>query len=323
MENEASASAVIKEEIIEGKIANKCCKKAFLSGVIRGAGSYYINSEGFGIVIQHQNPELIAKCAMLVKNLIGFEPIVKMRKRDSEKNPKTVYESDLPAAKCFDLMEEAYISPAPFQLYEGIAPELIANDCCKRAFLQGVFLASGTVSIPSRDALGNAGYYLDITLTGEKTAYDLMELMNWLDFGAKIRKRGDYYSVYVKDAEKISDICAYMGAMRGVMEIQDVIVTRSLRNVTNRQTNCANANIDKTIEAGLKQTLAIEYIFATRGEGYLDEPLRTTAKARLEHPEMTLTELSTILDGSPSKSCLNHRMRKLVAIAEELGMKEE
>lgn len=322
MENETSISAIIKEEIIESKILSSCCKKAFLSGAIRGAGSYYINSEGFGIVIQHQNNEFIAKCAGLVKNLVAFEPVVKMRQRESEKNPKIVYEADLPGAKCFDLLEEAYISPAPFQLYDGIAPELIGKDCCKKAFLQGLFLASGTVSIPSSEGSGSAGYYLDISLTGEKVANDLQDLLNALDFGAKTRKRGEYFSVYIKDAEKISDICAFIGAMRGVLEIQNVIVMRSIRNVSNRQSNCETANVGKAVEAGIKQYMAIKYIFETRGQAYLEEPLRSTAIARLENPDMTLTRLSEILDEHPSKSCLNHRLRKILAIAEELGMKE-
>lgn len=322
MENEASASAIIKKEITESKIPSNCCKKAFLSGVIRGAGSYYINSEGFGVIIQHQNPELIAKCAMLTKTLIGYEPTVKMRRRDSEKNPKTVYESDLPAAKCFDLLEDACISPAPFQIYDGIAPELIEKDCCKRAFLQGVFLANGTVSIPHQNAIGTGGYCLDISLSGEQVANDLAEMLNGLGFSAKTRKRNEYYVVYIKDAETISDLFAYIGAAQGVFEIQNVIVSRSLVNKANRQTNCTNANINKTVDAAIRQVSAIKYIFEVRGKNFLEEPLRSTAQARLDNDEASLSGLCELIEGKPSKSCLNHRMRKIIAIAEELGFKD-
>ncbi|MBR2349506.1 MAG: DNA-binding protein WhiA [Clostridia bacterium] len=324
MTDDISISQLVKEDIIEGKIPNVCCKKAFLSGLIRGAGNYYVNSSGFGINVQHQSPDLITKCAQMVKQLISFEPTVKMRQQEREvttkrdNSPKTVYELELPGTKCFDLLEEAYISPAPFQLYEGIAPELIESPCCAKAFLQGAFLASGTISIPSADEGGSAGYYLDITLTSEIVAEDLLNLLNNIGLDAKLRKRGETYSVYLKDAEKISDMCALMGAMRAVLEIQNTLVLRSIRNDANRQANCANANIDKSIEAGLKQVAAIELIDRKIGLSALDQGLRDTALARVAHPEMSLNELASVIEGNPSKSCLNHRMRKLVSLAEEL-----
>ena len=250
MNVEHTISQIVKEDLIEGKIHNICCKRAFISGLIRGAGNYYVTSSGFGINIQHQSSELIVKCAQLVKQLIFFEPVVKMRQQER----KIVYEMDLPGAKCFDLLEETYISPAPYQLYDGICHELIERPCCIKSFLQGVFLASGTISIPSFTIDENGvtisskgGYYMEFNLSDEKVAEDLLDILTQIDAEPKMRRRGESFSVYLKDAEKISDLCALLGAMRGVLEIQNAIVMRSIRNDENRKNNCTSANIDKTI----------------------------------------------------------------------------
>ncbi len=320
-------SHLIKNDLIEGKIHNVCCKKAFISGLIRGAGNYYVNSTGFGINIQHYSSELIIKSAGLVKQLISIEPAVKMLKQERDENrhsTKTLYEMDLGGAKCFDLLEATFISPAPYQLYEGIAPELIESPCCQKSFLQGVFLASGSISIPTVNVSENGvttvskgSYQMEFVLTDEDVAEDLLDLLTKLDTEPKMRRRGESFSVYIKDAEKISDLCAFLGAMRAVLEIQNVIVMRSIRNDENRKNNCTSANIDKTIEASLKQQAAIELLKKKGVLKTLDKPLRETAEARLIYPELSLLELCSKIDGSPSKSCLNHRMRKLLALAEE------
>lgn len=321
MNTEHTISHVVKQELIEGKIHNSCCKRAFISGLIRGAGNYYVTSSGFGINIQHHSSELIVKSAQIVKQLIFFEPVVKMRQQER----KIVYEMDLPGAKCFDLLEETYISPAPYQLYEGICPELVESQCCQKAFLQGVFLASGTISIPSFtfDENGAAisskgGYSMEFNLSDETVAENLLDLLTTLDAEPKMRRRGETFSVYIKDAEKISDLCAFLGAMKAVLEIQNTIVMRSIRNDENRKNNCTSANIDKTIEASFKQIGAIEKLMKSGVLKTLDKSLQDTALARLNFPEMSLIELSLRIEGNPSKSCLNHRMRKLVALADEI-----
>ena len=143
-------------------------------------------------------------------------------------------------------------------------------------------------------------------------------MLTKLDTEPKMRRRGEVFSVYIKDAEKISDLCAFLGAMRAVLEIQNTIVMRSIRNDENRKNNCTSANIDKTIEASLKQQSAIELLKSSGVLFTLDKALQDTANARLAYPELSLTELSSKIEGNPSKSCLNHRMRKLLSLAEEM-----
>ena len=159
---------------------------------------------------------------------------------------------------------------------------------------------------------------MEFNLSDEKVAEDLLDILTQIDAEPKMRRRGESFSVYIKDAEKISDLCALLGAMRGVLEIQNAIVMRSIRNDENRKNNCTSANIDKTIEASLKQQTAIEKLQKCGMLHSLDKGLQDTAKARLDYPELSLSELATKIEGNPSKSCLNHRMRKLLALADEL-----
>lgn len=319
-EKTGGIAQLAKEELTSVKIGRTCCKRAFLAGIIRGAGNFYVDHEGFGVKVALPSAELIAKCALLVKNLVGNEPEVIMRTSSREVGNKTVYELKLRGDVCFDLLSETGISPAPYQFADGIAPETVAEDCCASAFLRGIFLASGTVSAPPRHTVTAkaVSYYLDFTVNTSRMAEDLKELLARFDVAARIRVRNELYSVYVKDAEIISNLLVRMGAVRAMMELQDILATRSLNNDNNRQINCASANIDKTIDASIRQILAIEKIRSARGLDSLDPALKATAEARLANPETTLSELAATLPGNPSKSCLNHRMRKLLAIAAEI-----
>ncbi len=319
-ENNVGIAQLAKEELTSLKISQSCCKRAFLAGIIRGAGNFYVDHEGFGVKVALPGADLIAKCAVIVKNLVGDEPEVIMRTSSREVGNKTVYELKMRGDICFDLLSETGISPAPYQFADGISKDTVEKTCCACAFLRGLFLASGTVSAPPRHTVTARGvsYYLGITLNSEKMAEDVKELLASLDISARIRVRNELYTVYVKDAETISDFLVRIGAVRAMMEIQDILATRSLNNDNNRQTNCASANIDKTVDASMRQIMAIEKIISERGLDSLDEALRITAEARLTNPETTLNELAALIPGNPSKSCLNHRMRKLIAIANEI-----
>ena len=307
-EKSGGIAQIAKEELTSLKIGKACCKRAFLAGIIRGAGNFYVDHEGFGVKVALPGAELIAKCAGLVKNLVGNEPEVIMRTSSREVGNKTVYELKLRGDVCFDLLSETGISPAPYQFADGIAPETVAETCCAGSFLRGIFLAAGTVSAPPRHTVTAkaVSYYLDFTVSTERMAEDIKALLAKFDVAARIRVRNELYSVYVKDAETISNLLVRMGAVRAMMELQDILATRSLNNDNNRQINCASANIDKA-----------------RGLDSLDPALKATAEARLANPETTLAELAGVLPGNPSKSCLNHRMRKLLAIAAEIDANGE
>ena len=130
-------------------------------------------------------------------------------------------------------------------------------------------------------------------------------------------RRKDRYIVYLKAAEDISNFLAFIGASRSALTLTDIIIAKEITNTSNRRTNCDLANLEKQVSASQKQIKAINKIFASKGENYLKQDLLTVAKARIDNPEETLSELATRLN--VSKSCLNHRLRKILLVAEKLG----
>jgi len=128
--------------------------------------------------------------------------------------------------------------------------------------------------------------------------------------------RRDSYVLYIKSAEEIKDFIAFLPAPVSVLKLTDFMINRELKNRSNRQKNCDIANVNKQVEAATKQLASIEKIEKIIGLDTLKEDLRRTAIARMDNPELTLGELAELLN--VSKSCLNHRLRKLNVIAEEL-----
>lgn len=193
-----------------------------------------------------------------------------------------------------------------------IDPILIERNCCKQAFIMGAFLATGSVTNPEK------GYHFEIVCDYLLHANVLMGIIK--DFGAqpKLIERKKNYVVYLKDASTIVDILNLMGAHKSLMNMENVRILKDMRNIVNRRVNCETANINKTVNAAVKQIEDIEYIKMTKGLEYLPPSLRMVASLRLEEPETPLKELGEKLDPPLGKSGVNHRLRKISAIASEL-----
>ncbi len=180
------------------------------------------------------------------------------------------------------------------------------------AFLTGAFLAAGSMIDP------NKGYHLEYVTPYRRLCDELKEILSLIGVMAKISERKGNYIVYVKESENIEDALTFMGASMSSLEIMNVKILKDVRNKANRIANCDSANIEKTVAASYKQIDDIEYIMNTAGFGSLSDELREIAEIRLEYPEMSLRELGQALEKPISRSGVNHRMRKLSAIAEEL-----
>lgn len=138
------------------------------------------------------------------------------------------------------------------------------------------------------------------------------------DIDAKIILRKKYYVVYVKEGSLIVDMLNIMEAHNALMALENIRIAKEIRNSVNRQVNCETANINKTVSAAVKQVEDITYIKNTVGFGELSEALQEMAILRLSYPEATLQELGKLLSTPVSKSGVNHRLRKLSQIANEL-----
>ena len=184
------------------------------------------------------------------------------------------------------------------------------------AFLRGVFVSCGSVTDPNKE------YHLELVLPENDRTPALLDFIAEHGMSLKETTRGRARSkktvLYAKESELIEDCLTYIGAANHSMEIMQVKIVKDFRNRVNRSVNCENANLDKTVAASNKSTADIEYIFSTMGADWLSPDLRETARLRVENPEMSLSELCGMFPEKISRSGLNHRLKKLSKLAEEL-----
>lgn len=180
------------------------------------------------------------------------------------------------------------------------------------AFLAGAFLAAGSMIDP------NNSYHLEYITPHRTLCDEFCDTLKLIGVTAKISERKGNYIVYIKESENIEDVLTFMGASMSSLEIMNVKILKDVRNKANRIANCDSANIEKTVAASYKQIDDIEYIMNTAGFDSLSDELREIAEARMENPDMSLRELGQALTKPISRSGVNHRMRKLSLIAEEL-----
>ncbi len=191
------------------------------------------------------------------------------------------------------------------------------RSCCKRAYLRGAFLAAGSMSDPEKF------YHWEVVYPQEEGAHFLSSVMEGCGFSPRVVARKKSFVVYVKDQDQISDILAAMGAPVTVMDLANVKIIREMRGSVNRKVNCEAANIGKTVSAAMRQIEDIETIDRSAGLDSLPEVLKQMAVLRRDHPEATLQELGDLSDPRVGKSGVNHRLRRLSAIAESLRRNEE
>lgn len=191
---------------------------------------------------------------------------------------------------------------------------LVQQACCRRAYIRGAFMAAGSISDPSRF------YHFEIVCRKEWQALLLQELMNSFGADARIVERRSHPVVYVKEGSQIVDMLRVMEAHVSLMNLENVRILKEMRNTVNRKVNCETANINKTVSAAVRQTEDIRKIQQTIGFDGLSGPLREIAELRLAYPEATLKELGTYLEPPVGKSGVNHRLRKLSQLAEDLQL---
>lgn len=212
------------------------------------------------------------------------------------------------AHKYFTLIKKEYT----------INESILERRCCKRTFLREIFLIAGTMSDPEKS------YHFELTCPSEQKAKFIRDLINRFEgMDAKIVLRGKSYVTYLKGSDQIVDMLGIMEASLSYMELENVRIMKSVRNSVNRRTNCETANIGKTVSASRKQVEDIGLIHDRMGFKELPDGLAQMAEVRMQHPDAALAELGQYLDPPIGKSGVNHRLRKLSEIADQLRRKEE
>ncbi|MDY4743226.1 MAG: DNA-binding protein WhiA [Lachnospira sp.] len=191
-------------------------------------------------------------------------------------------------------------------------PRIVRMDCCKKAFIRGAFMERGSISDP------NKFYHYEIVCKYEEDAEVLRGMLMFFGMDAKVIARKNSFIVYMKEGNNITDTLNLMGAVVSQMNLYNVMILKGISNDVNRKVNCETANLNKTIEAAVKQIKDIEYIRDTVGLDSLSDGLMQVALLRLENPDMNLKDLGELLDPPVGKSGVNHRLRKIGEKADEL-----
>ena len=189
---------------------------------------------------------------------------------------------------------------------------LLEDECCRTAFLRGAFLAGGSVTDPEKR------YHLKLAGNHRQASRELCALLTEMGFLPRMVIRGAATVIYFKQSEHIEDLLTKLGAPVAAMDIMTTKVDKAIRNGANRAMNCDIANVNKILEAATEQQSAIEALAKSGQLDRLPEKLQQTARLRLEHPELSLAQLGELCDPPVSKSCMNHRMRKLNEEAKKL-----
>lgn len=290
--------------------------KAELAALIRMNGSLSIINQDFLLNVQTENAAIARRIFTLIKDNFNVESELLVRKKMKLKK-NNVYIVRLKSGSRLILKELGIMDG---MLYNGHIPDEIKYNSQKvKSYLRGAFLASGSVNSPE-----TSRYHLEIHSSYQELANDICEMMQSFDMNARVHERRNGFIVYLKESEKIADFLALIGATSSMFRFEDVRIVRDMRNSVNRLVNCENANMNKTIDAATRQIENIRLIDKANGLESLPEKLREIALLRVANPDISLKELGELVpNGGVSKSGVNHRLRKINKIADELKDKAE
>lgn len=311
-----SFSGTVKEELSRQISTARHCRIAETAALLSLCGRF--TADG-ALRMQTENSAVIRKYFTLVQKTFNIETEIAVRENRQMKKGHIYYveikdDALIRTVLLATKLSREQNSGGTLVLNNSL---LIQQTCCKRAFIRGAFLASGSISDPEK------GYHFEIVCPDERKAGQLQELIRSFGIDAKVVVRKKSHVVYVKEGAQIVDILAVMEANMALMNLENIRILKEMRNTVNRKVNCEMANINKTVSAAVKQIEDIKLIEEKKGFQSLNDGLAEIAELRLQYPEATLKELGMMLNPQVGKSGVNHRLRKLSAIADELRVNKE
>ncbi|BCK82728.1 DNA-binding protein WhiA [Dysosmobacter sp. NSJ-60] len=189
---------------------------------------------------------------------------------------------------------------------------LLEEECCRASFLRGAFFAGGSLTDPLKR------YHLELNTSHLQASRELEVLLRECGYPPKGLSRNGSFITYFKQSDQIEDFLTLIGAPVAAMHLMSAKLEKDLRNSVNRRLNCDSANLDKAVEAAQEQLEAIRRLRSADLLDKLPDKLKKTAALRLEYPELSLSELAAAFDPPVTKSCLNHRLRKIQELAKTL-----
>lgn len=300
----------VKNEITDIKLT-KSEEIAELSSFIRTNGKFFDDY----VEIYTENIKVAKRIFCLVKNIYNVDSEI-ITKKSQIFDKKNVYFVKLAEKKSL-ILEDLSVFDKDGNYINVVSQYIIGSLDEIKSYIRGAFLAKGSINDPK-----TSQYHLEFLFDKKDESVMVQELLNRFDLNAKILLREKKYMIYIKDSDDISDFLKIIGAYQAVMYYENVRAMKEQKNITNRLNNCEQANIDKVLISSNEQIKDIELIFEKLGKEFLDEKLLVAAEYRIKYPETSLLELSEIIsietNKNITKSGLNHRFRKIKAIAERL-----
>lgn len=308
---------IVKREIVEKPPKDRCCKKAFLAGVMRGAGKLVDSDGQIALEVTVIGDEAETLIRTYLQLLYGYEVRTVRSVGGHGKEEKTAL--TIEGDKVYDILTDLDVlkeDGTELSVNMLMYGKITMKECCVRSFIKGLFLSGGGCTAPSEKDSKNTRYHLEINFSHSAPAEDTAKVLFEHGIQTRIMRRKNNYVVYIKSVDEINNFLAFIGAPISVLKLADLVATKEFVNNINRQQNCELANMDRQIQANEKYTDAIKRIKKEKGLNSLKPDLLETATARLSHPDFTLPQLADYL--GVTKSCVNHRLRKLLEIASEI-----
>ncbi len=288
-----SFASEVKNEICKQELGEICCVRAELTGIV-GVGAYISNDK---IRFKTEKGVVAQRFFALIEKLYSI-------KADAIITDGGLFEVEVIGNDALKILRDLKLATTPVRVHK----DIIRNECCKSALIRGVFLGGGSVSNPKK------GYHSEITTNRFSICNDITEILRYYEIYAKKIVRNGNHVIYIKESEQIENLLALIGAHNHMMDFLNVKIEKDMRNTTNRLSNCEAANLIKAASAGAVQKNSILKLKEVVGFDSLSPELVALAQARIDDSEASLSELGTRL--GISKSCVNHRMRKLIEIAD-------
>ncbi|WP_353893821.1 DNA-binding protein WhiA [Proteinivorax hydrogeniformans] len=313
-----SFASSVKNELCRNNY-EQCCIKAELAALCLINGSVQINSkQGIVLHVSTENATIAKRMFNLIKSAFGIsgQIFVKKKKKLKKNNSYLVQVSGQENVE--DLLKELCLLESNRGVKDRIHEQLLKKSCCKRAFLRGSFLASGSVNNPE-----TSSYHAEISLNSESQCDYLIELC--AQFGLEVKKtsRKKYFLLYIKDSDIIVDFLNVIGAHNALLSFENTRVYKEMRNNVNRVVNCETANLNKTVDAAQKQIENINLIDRYIGLDNIPQQLQEVAYMRLKDSSLSLKEIGEGINPPVGKSGINHRFKKIEKIANSIRAKSK
>ena len=301
-----SFTSDIKKEIIHNGLHTAEERKAALSAFVRTSG-FVGNKDGspnFFIVSETENVAEFFMAAFSetfnVELSVTHATMDRMSGRD-----KLLLQC--PAGYAENVLQQLYLRVDG----NGIDRRLLETEVDMIAYVKGAFLGGGSCTLPTEGA--KTGYHLEIVFSDKEVAQDFCDIVDELEMLINLVKRKDTYVAYIKSKEVISDFLSVIGAEHALKKFSALVEKRDQANQSNRTQNCMASNADKAAIAAVKQVVAIQKLQKNSIFSDISDELKQLANERVKHAGMSMQELADYL--KISKSCLNHRMRRLMELA--------